>query len=185
MPLLKPMSDPCPPPFLKLRHTWDTKENKPGSHSSADLWHHRKWNDWNDWNSWSDTAMVVASEEQLRVIQDSPKANRRKDATLLRNGDLAEAGMNQRSAPSVFSELVKACEQVDKEYEGFTGIAVTHGHFSSRAISVQDARKAVRRSCRQRPPLSFKRVLRAMCCRCSAEWHLDKLHETSRKAVVW
>ena len=43
--------------------------------------------------------MVVASEEQLRVIQDSPKANRRKDATLLRNCDLAEAVMNQRSAP--------------------------------------------------------------------------------------
>ena len=48
----------------------------------------------------------------------------------------------------MFSELVKACEQVDKKYERFAGIAVTHSHFSSRAISVQDARKAVRRSCR-------------------------------------
>ena len=57
--------------------------------------------------------------------------------------------MNQRSTPSVFSELVKACEEVDKEYERFTGIAVTHSHFGSKAISVQDARKAVRRSCRQ------------------------------------
>ena len=35
---------------------------------------HRKknyWNDWNDWNSWSDTAKVVANEEQLTVIQDT------------------------------------------------------------------------------------------------------------------
>ena len=93
--------------------------------------------------------------------------------------------MNQRSALTVFSEQVKACEQVDKDYERFTGISFTHSHLSSRAISVQDARKAVRRSCRQGPPLSFKRILRAMCCRCSAEWDLDKLHETSRKAVVW
>ena len=23
------------------------------------------------------------------------------------------------------------------------------------------------------------------CCRCSAEWDLDKLHDTSRKVVVW
>ena len=56
--------------------------------------------------------------------------------------------MNQRSAPSVFSEQVKAGEQVDKEYDRFTGIAFTHSHFGSKAISVQDARKAVRRSCR-------------------------------------
>ena len=62
--------------------------------------------------------------------------------------DLAESGMNQRSAPTVFSELVKACEQVDKDYERFTGIAVTHSHFRSRAISVQDAHEAVRRLCR-------------------------------------
>ena len=120
---------------------------------SADVWHHRKWNDWNDWNSWSDTAKVVANEKQLTIIQDAfrdaLKANRREDATLLRNCDLAEARMNQRNAPTVFSEKVKACEQVDKDYERFTGIAVTHSHFRSRAISVQDAHKAVRRSCRQ------------------------------------
>ena len=121
---------------------------------SADLWHHRnrKWNDWNDWNSWSDTAKVVANEEQLTIIldafRDALKANRRKNATLLRNGDLAEARMNQRSAPTVFSEQVKACEQVAKDYERFSGIAVTHSHFRSRAISVQDAHKAVRRLCR-------------------------------------
>ena len=95
---------------------------------------------------------MVANEKQLTIIQDAfrdaLKANRREDATLLRNCDLAEARMNQRSAPTVFSELVKACEQVDKEYERFIGIAFTRSHFSSRAISVQDARKAVRRSCR-------------------------------------
>ena len=37
----------------------------------------------------------------------------------------------------------------------------------------------------QGAPLSFKRVLRAMCCRCIAEWDLHILHETSRKVVVW
>ena len=45
--------------------------------------------------------------------------------------------MNQRNAPTVFSEQVKAWEQVDKEYEGFAGIAVARGPFSSRAISIQ------------------------------------------------
>ena len=44
--------------------------------------------------------------------------------------------MNQRSAPTVFSELVKACEQVDKEYERFIGIAFNRSYFGSKAISV-------------------------------------------------
>ena len=30
VPLLKPMLEPCPLPFLKPRHTWDTKENNFG-----------------------------------------------------------------------------------------------------------------------------------------------------------
>ena len=48
---------------------------------------------------------------------------------MLRKCDLAEARTNQRSAPTVFSEQVMACEQVGKEYERFIGIAFTRSHF--------------------------------------------------------
>ena len=95
---------------------------------------------------------MVANEEQLTVIQDTfpgrIKSEPKGGCDFAAKCDLAESGMNQRSAPTVFSELVKACEQVDKEYERFIGIAFTRGHFGSKAISVQDAHKAVRRLCR-------------------------------------
>ena len=95
---------------------------------------------------------MVANEEQLTVIQDTfpgrIKSEPKGGCDFAAKCALAESGMNQRSAPTVFTELVKACEQVDKEYERFSGIAFTRGHLGSKAISVQDAHKAVRRLCR-------------------------------------